>query len=103
MAKSFWTVSYRKWGSDTASMEIFDSKEDAEYFYNSIDYVNKPRHHTASTDSDIERWEKRVYQTKEDLILYNTQFMSASYEKFNELIKKSYKEICEYFSEEDDA
>lgn len=65
MTKTFWSVEYSIWGSDSTSNAWFDNFEDAKEF-SSHDYRDDPIRHTYRTEASIEDAERRVRETKED-------------------------------------
>lgn len=59
MKKTFWSVEYRNWGADSASVRWFDDRDEAYKFANN-DYRDKPVAHTYSNPDKIAEAEERV-------------------------------------------
>jgi hypothetical protein len=53
MKKTFYSVTYRNWGTDSVSEAWFDNKKAADKFYDSRDYVDAPVVHRTSSPQKI--------------------------------------------------
>ena len=61
--KTFYTVTYKVWGTNGKSTATFDNKLDAKNFA-SRDYTDKPVRHTLSDQRKIASFENSVAETK---------------------------------------
>lgn len=62
MTKTFWSVTYRTWGSDFTSTAWFDSKDAADEFA-AHDFRDDPVRHTYRSASSIREAEQLVAET----------------------------------------
>ena len=62
ITRKFYSVKFRNWGADSPGVAWFDSKEDAEEFYNSRDHVDAPVEHQARAEKTIAKYEELCNQ-----------------------------------------
>lgn len=66
MKKTFWSVDYTVIGADTRTA-WFESKAEAETFYNEQDYVDRPQAHTFSKPESIREHDDLVDMTEGEI------------------------------------
>ena len=65
MTKKYYSVTYRDWGKNYESTDWYRTKEEAEAFYSSRDYIDPPQQHIARSEATIQKYEELCNNTTE--------------------------------------